>query len=267
MPLTMLLVAAPVGAALLSAAMMGAWWLQKRTGHTGWIDVTWSFSLGAVAVLAALLPSGPDATLSVRQVCVAGLVGAWSVRLGWHILLRTRAVGDDPRYRHLIRTWGDDADRRLFWNLQIQAGVSLLLCLAVMLAAHTPNPDLRPQDILGGLLLLAGIVGEGAADYQLRQSRQRLGPGTLCDTGLWRLSRHPNYFFEWICWCAYPVIAVDFAGANPFGWLALLAPLCMYWLLTSVSGIPPLEDHMIRTRGDAYRRYQARTRAFFPLPK
>jgi uncharacterized protein DUF1295 len=82
----------------------------------------------------------------------------------------------------------------------------------------------------------------------------------------WRWSRHPNYFFEWLCWLAYPLIAIDLAGYSPYGWLALLAPACMYWALVYVSGIPPLEEHMLRSRGETFRAYQRRTRAFFPLP-
>jgi steroid 5-alpha reductase family enzyme len=78
------------------------------------------------------------------------------------------------------------------------------------------------------------------------------------------LSRHPNYFFEWLCWLAYPLIAMS--GYNPLGWLTLAAPACMYWVLVHVSGIPPLED-MLRSRGAQFRALQARTRPFFPLPK
>jgi len=88
----------------------------------------------------------------------------------------------------------------------------------------------------------------------------------VCDIGLWRWSRHPNYFFEWLFWLAYPLIAIDLAGYNPYGWLALLAPICMYWVLVYVSGIPPLEEHMLRSRGETFRAYQLRTRAFFPFP-
>ncbi len=254
-------------AAVLSAAMAGAWWIQRRTRNTGWIDVIWSFSVGSVALLTSLAPLSGDSAYAPRQIGVACLVGAWSFRLGWHILLRTREVGDDPRYRNWIEGWGLAADRRMLFNLQIQAAVGLLLCLAVLLAAHNPHPGLRIQDYLGGLVLLAGIAGEMIADFQLRRCRQLMGKRAVCEIGLWRLSRHPNYFFEWLCWCAYPIIAIDFGGGNPFGWFALFAPVCMYWLLTSVSGIPPLEEHMLRTRGDFYRAYQRRTAAFFPLPK
>ena len=253
-------------AAALSASMAVAWWVQKRTGETGWIDVFWTFSLGLVAAAAALAPFDSVPWPQPRQTLVAVLVLLWSLRLGSHIVLRTRSAGDDPRYRHLIEQWGNNAGRILFLQLQIQAAVSLLLTLSVFLAAHNPEPGLRLQDVFGALVWLTGIVGEGVADSQLRQFRKNSAHGGgVCDVGLWRLSRHPNYFFEWLCWCAYPLIAIDLAGRYPYGWAALLAPACMYWLLTSVSGIPPLEDHMARTRGPAWETYRKRTSAFFPF--
>ena len=76
--------------------------------------------------------------------------------------------------------------------------------------------------------------------------------GQICEAGFWSLSRHPNYFFEWLCWLAYPVIAIDLSPANSLGWISLLASACMYWVLVHVSGIPPLEAHMLRTRGDPF---------------
>jgi len=263
-----LILTAVASAIALSAIMTGVWWIQRKTGSTGWIDVFWTFGLGGTAAIAALVPLTEGTWPQARQLLVAALVLLWSARLGWHILLRTRSVGDDPRYRDLIKEWGASAGRQMFLHLQIQAGVSLLLTLSIALAAQNPNPGIRVQDVLGSLTLLTGIAGEAIADHQLRQfKRFSAKRGGICDTGLWGLSRHPNYFFEWLCWSAYPVIAIDLGGFNPYGWFALLAPLCMYWLLTSVSGIPPLEQHMERTRGDAYRAYQKRTSAFFPFTK
>ena len=136
-----------------------------------------------------------------------------------------------------------------------------------MAAAHNPDPNLRIQDLIGLATLIAIIIGEAVADRQLHAFKHAHGNrNAVCDVGLWRWSRHPNYFFEWLLWLAYPIIAIDFAGYNPYGWLALAAPAIMYWVLVHLSGIPPLEDHMLRSRGDVFRAYQKRTRAFFPLP-
>jgi steroid 5-alpha reductase family enzyme len=261
-------VAALLAAGLgLSAVMAAAWRIQRSTGNSGWIDVFWTFGTGTAAVALALLPLTPIAWPHPRQVIVAALAGLWSLRLGWHILVRTRTMADDPRYRDLMAQWGEAAPAKLFWQLQIQAAVGLLLAASVMLAAQNPAPDFRALDILGVIVLLGGIVGESLADHQLRQFK--LDPanrGKICDVGLWRWSRHPNYFFEWLCWLAYPIVAIDLSGNNPLGPLALLAPLAMYWILVHVSGIPPLEAHMARTRGRAFSGYRARTSAFFPLP-
>lgn len=90
--------------------------------------------------------------------------------------------------------------------------------------------------------------------------------GHICDTGLWGWSRHPNHFFEWLGWLAYPRLAIDLSGTWPWGWLALSGPAFMYWLLVYVSGIPLLEQQMLQSRGDAFRSYRAQVSPFFPLP-
>jgi steroid 5-alpha reductase family enzyme len=256
-----------VGVALTVCAIMAlAWLVQQYNGNSGWVDVSWTFGTGSVAAVASALPLvGPWPHW--RQLMVAALAAGWSLRLGLHIAARTRASTDDPRYRQLIAEWGDGAARQMFIFLQQQAAVGALLAVCIVLAAHNPEPGLRLQDVLGAAILLAALLGEAIADRQLR--RFRANPANrhaVCDVGLWRWSRHPNYFFEWLAWLAYPLIAIDLAGSNPYGVIALLAPLCMYVVLVHISGIPPLEQHMLRTRGEAFRAYQRRTRPFFPIP-
>jgi steroid 5-alpha reductase family enzyme len=259
--------AAAMGAAL-SAAMAAAWQVQRATGHTGWIDVWWTFGTGVVAALGSLAPLPMDGSSGERRIMVAVMVAAWSLRLGWHILARTRQVGDDPRYRDLIRQWGAKADLRMFLQLQAQAAVGLILAMSVALAAHNARAGLDFQDFLGLVLLIGALAGEAISDWQLRRFRSDpSNRGRICEAGLWSLSRHPNYFFEWLCWFAYPLIAIDLSGSCAVGWLTLLAPACMYWVLVYVSGIPPLEEHMLRSRGEQFRALQARTRPFFPFPK
>lgn len=250
----------------LSAIMAGAWMVQQKTGNSGWVDTIWTFGLGLVAIVAALVPLNLSET-TLRQSLVAGFVAIWSLRLGLHIANRSGGIADDPRYAELIRGWGADAHRQMFWLLQKQAIVTIPLAMSVFLAAHNPTPQLRLQDWLGLSVLLLAIAGEALADHQLRQFRiNPTNRGHVCNVGLWRWSRHPNYFFEWLGWVSYPLIAIDFASEYPWGWLAVAGPICMYWLLNHVSGVPALEEHMLRSRGDAYRRYQARTSVFFPAP-
>ncbi|MCK0208521.1 DUF1295 domain-containing protein [Starkeya koreensis] len=258
-------VAAALLALGLALAMAAAWVAAERSGNHGWIDTIWSFATGLAGVAGALAPLGES--WAARQTLVAGLAALWSLRLGTHILRRTLKGGDDPRYAALHREWGANASRRLFLFLQIQALAGLVLALAVMAAAHMPGPFWRWSDGLGVLLALVAVAGEGVADRQL--ARFRADPanrGCICDAGLWGLSRHPNYFFEWLGWLAYPAIGIDLSGAYPWGAVSLLAPLLIYVLLVHASGIPPTEAHMLRTRGDAFRAYQRRVNAFWPGP-
>ena len=252
-------------AVFLSLWMALSWWVQKETGRSGWIDTFWSYGIGIAGVSLALFPV---AGTTQRQWLVAALCAFWSLRLGTHILLRTVGGGDDPRYAQLKKEWKKDAQQRLFWFLQIQALCGFVLVLAVFVAAHNPLPGLRVLDWIGAALLIVAIVGEGAADRQLKEFvADKKNKGKVADTGLWSYSRHPNYFFEWLGWFAYVLIAFNASG-NYWWWpLALLAPAMMYWLLVHASGIPPLEQHMLRSRGAKFRDYQQRVNAFFPGPR
>ena len=254
-------------AVCLSATMIGAWLIALRTGRSGWIDAIWSFATGAFGAAAAVIPLA-ESQISMRQVFVAILALFWSLRLGLHISIRTARGGDDPRYKQLREEWGGSFKRRLFWFLQIQALAALALALSIMLAAHNPAPGLGIADWTGFAVLIVAVAGETIADRQLSAFRSNpANKGKVCDVGLWGISRHPNYFFEWLGWLAYAIIAIDLTGAYPWGWLALAGPLLMYWLLVHASGIPPLEAHMLRSRGKAFRDYQRRVNAFWPGPQ
>jgi len=252
----------------LSILMAIAWMVQQRTGNSGWVDTIWTFSVGLVGAGSALWPidgTAPDA----RQWLVAALVASWSLRLGSHIAARTASISDDPRYAAFAKEWGVDSPRKMFMFLQNQGFGSIPLVFAIFVAARFPQLGLRIQDGLGALILLVGIGGEALADAQLKNFRtDPANKGRVCDAGLWRWSRHPNYFFEWFGWLAYPVIAlsIDDPLSYPWGWATLLAPVFMYWILVHVTGIPPLEAQMLRSRGERYRDYQLRTSMFFPLP-
>lgn len=252
-------------AAGLSALMAIAWVVQQRTGNSGWVDTIWTFSLGLVGAISALWPLWAGASPNARQWLVAALVAIWSIRLGSHIALRTAKIDDDPRYAAIAKEWGVNSPRKMFIFLQNQGFGSIPLVFAIFIAAHAPGEALRVQDYIGAAILALGIMGETLSDTQLKSFRSNpSNKGKVNDVGLWRYSRHPNYFFEWFGWLAYPMIAISVD--YPWGWATLLAPLFMYWILVHVTGIPPLEEQMLRSRGDRYRDYQARTSMFFPLP-
>ena len=247
----------------LIAAMTVAWVVQRLTGSSGWIDAIWSLAVGVGGLAAALLPA-PEAVAG-RQVFAAILVGLWSLRLAWHIAARTHGAGEDPRYADLARQWGRSFGPRLFMFLQIQAVAAFVLVVAVRMAATNPAPFPGLTDMMGLVILLTAIAGETVSDAQLSRFRRiHHGQKAVCDVGLWAWSRHPNYFFEWLAWCAWPVMALDVVNWRPEVLVALAAPVMMYVLLVHISGIPPLEAHMLASRGDAFRAYQARVSAFFP---
>lgn len=244
-----------------------AWVAQQRTKNSGWIDAVWTLAVGTIGVAGALWPiSGLD-EISNRQLLVAALIAIWAARLGIFIIQRSASKPDDPRYAKLVEDWGPDARWQMFVLLQKQALVSIPLVISIFLAAHNPTPLLGWADALAVGLFFMSWGGEALADRQLKQfiSDERKD-SPVCKRGLWRYSRHPNYFFEWLHWLVYPMLAISLDGGYVWGWLALSAPLMMYWLLNYISGIPPLEEHMVRKHGDAYRGYQKETNAFFPGP-
>ena len=228
--------------AALSAVMAAAWRVQQRTGNSGLGRYDMDVRSWRHRHCGGARPVDAGVAEQAVSCIVAVFLLAWALRLGAHIATRTMGITDDPRYAELIRGWGGDARRQMFWLLQKQALVSIPLALSVFLAAHSPSPDLRPQDLARHRRhARRALTGEAVADGQLRRFRRDpRNRGRVCDAGLWRWSRHPNYFFEWLGWVAYPLLAIDLVGAYPWGWLALAGPVCMYWLLAHVSGIPPL---------------------------
>jgi steroid 5-alpha reductase family enzyme len=237
----------------LSLAMSLAWLARMRTGQSGWIDATWAAATGAAAVAVAA-PHG------ARGLFCATLAALWALRLAGHIAARTRGAGDDPRYAALAREWGEEFPRRLFVFLQIQAAASLPLVAGVALAAAAPRPFPDVFDGLGLLVALGGLMFEAVADDQMRRFRKSAPRGALCETGLWRYSRHPNYFGEFLFWCSWPLIAFGDWRALA----ALAAPAFIYYLLNHVSGAPLLEKQLRASRGAAFDAYAARVPRFFP---
>lgn len=246
----------------LSLAMVAAWAIQRKTGASGWIDTIWSFSVGLGGLVAIGFADGAFE----RRIAAFLIIAIWSIRLGSHIGSRTKGGGEDPRYAKLVEEWGTHASRRLFQFLQIQALAGFILVVAIYVAASNIAPFPTGLDIAGILIAIIALLGEAISDRQLARFRKKPEARTeVCEEGLWRYSRHPNYFFEWLFWCAWPLLALT--GPSPTAWTALLAPALMYWLLVHASGIPPLEEHMLRSRGEKFRSLQRRVNAFFPGPR
>ena len=247
----------------LSAAMGVAWLVAERTGRSGWIDAIWTFATGLAGMALALLPASPGA---LRPILVAGLALLWSLRLGVHIVLRT-ARRRRSTLSTVARRMGRQGERATFL---VSSGAgrggprSRFVDRCSGSSARNPaRPSRR-----AGRRAFCGCgprrTSSGSATGPLRGDPKN--KSKICDVGLWGCSRHPNYFFEWLVWVALAIIAIAPVGHYPWGWFGLAAPVLMYVLLVHVSGIPPLEAHMLRSRGDAFRLYQARVNAFWPGP-
>ncbi len=248
----------PLGIASVMAALALVWWSQRRSRNANLVDPVWSWTLGWLAILFAAFGSAP---LGLR-VMLAALGGAWGLRLGTHLFVRNRGEPEDGRYARLRGCWGGRAGRRLFWFIEFQALFSALLASGFAIVAWR---DAWPPDWALVAALATWIVsvgGEALADAQLeRFKRDPAHRGRVNRTGLWRYSRHPNYFFESLHWFTYVFLAVG----SPWWWVALVAPAVMAFLLLRLSGIPVTEAHLAQSR-PGYAEYIRTTSAFMPWP-
>jgi steroid 5-alpha reductase family enzyme len=250
-----------VGWAAMAVVMALLWLVQTRTGDAGIVDVAWGMGVAGIASLFAWGSFHGDVT---RRWVVAVLAATWAIRLSGYVLHRVLTMPEDGRYQQLKREWGTASQSRMFRFYQLQAIGSLLFALPMLVAVRNPSP-FGAVDVLGIAIWCLAIAGETIADRQLDRFRKDPNnQGRVCRRGLWRYSRHPNYFFEWLHWWSYFAMSVTY----PWGWISILGPLVMWFLITRVTGIPPTEAQSIRSRGDEYREYQRTTSAFFPwFPK
>lgn len=239
-------------------AMTLAWRWQRARDNAGIVDVVWAAGVGGAAVLAAAMGEGA----ALPRILLAVLGALWGARLAVHLWKRVRCEDEDGRYAYLRAHWNGD-QRKFFLFFQAQAVLIVLFSLPFVAVAA--NPTDAPW-LLGAIAVwLISVGGEAVADRQLADFRaDPANKGRTCRDGLWRYSRHPNYFFEWVHWLTYVVLA----AGSPLWWLALAGPLVMYVFLRYVSGIPYTEQQALRSRGDDYRDYQRSTPMLFPwFPK
>lgn len=244
---------------LLSCTMLWAWRRQRHTRNAGIVDLCWTLGVGTTSL--ALLATGEG--WGPRRVLAGLMVGIWSLRLSWHLGQRLRREAEDGRYAQMRRDFDQRFDRWMFIFFQVQAFLAVALALVFWPVAIGRMDSWRAQDFLACALWLLAQVGEAIADRQLDNWRTEPGNrGKTCRNGLWRYSRHPNYFFEWLHWIAYAVLAIGL----PWGWFTWLASAVMLVLMLKVTGIPPTERQSLRSRPEDYGRYQRETNAFFPGP-
>ena len=196
-----------------------------------------------------------------RQLLLLVMVSIWGLRLATHIGLRKRSeAGEDSRYRQWRESWGKTFVWRSFLQIfMLQGTVIYIVALPLLLVIAQPGKDLGWLDLCGLLIWLVGFIFETVGDWQLLRFKQNpMNRGQIIQLGLWRYTRHPNYFGEATLWWGVFLIALS----SPLGWLAIISPLLIDFLLLKVSGIPMLEA---KYQGNAeFEAYKNRTNAFFP---
>jgi steroid 5-alpha reductase family enzyme len=239
--------------------------VARAVGRVAVVDVAWGLGFVAIAATAAVAADG-DAT---RRWLLLGLVGVWGLRLAWHI--RRRAVGshgsgggDDPRYEKLlggpVREVGFAVAVRKVFVVQ---GVAMwFISLPVQVGAAL-SVRWWPVVVAGSVLWLVGLVFETVGDAQLAAYKQDPDRGPVMDRGLWRWTRHPNYFGDACVWWGLWLVGGLASGWLP-GLLTVLAPVAMTYFLVFATGARLLEQTMMKRPG--YPEYAARTSMFFPLP-
>ena len=258
-PLVLLL----LGTLLVVAVMFGLWLLGIRNRNFSYVDIGWSVNFALLGALYAALAPGD----LQRRLVIAAMFAAHGLRLGWHLSKRIIGEPEEGRYQQLRKDWAGSGNLNLKFLgfFEFQAVLNAFLTLPLLIVSFNRAPQFHPLELAGTALFIVGILGESSADAQLAAfKRNPANKGGVCDVGLWRYSRHPNYFFEWLIWIAYAV----FALASPHGWIAMAMPVLMLHFLINVTGLKATEEQALRTKGERYRVYQSRTSGFIPwLPK
>ena len=250
-------------AAVSVVLFMGLWLINLKTRDPSFIDSWWALGMVVTAVNSFLLTGGGDP----HRLALTTLCAAWGLRLGLYLLWRWRKHGPDRRYSTMMglaqkeRGWGY-AKASLLLVFALQMPLQFVVSLPVQLGQLAPTGPLGILGWAGAALAIVGIVFESLGDWQLvRFKAEPANAGKVLDTGLWRYTRHPNYFGDACVWWGLYLIGAE----TGLGVWALPAPILITFLLTRWSGVPTVEGRMRRKRPD-YAAYVARTSGFIPLP-
>lgn len=252
-----------VSAVILAALFVHTWKLSVRHDNYSFVDVSWSLAFTPIALWYATTGVG----WLPRRIFVAVLVAVWSLRLGTHLWHRVAShhPKEDVRYAALRERWKGNLTKSFLWFFLAQGLLVWLLMLPVFLISQQTHNGFRAFEYAGVLVWLGALIGEGTADEQLKRFKAtKSKAGEICHIGLWRYSRHPNYFFQSLLWWGLFLMALP----SPWGWLSIAAPLAMLHFLLNVTGVPLTEELSVKKHGDVYREYQRTTNAFVPwFPK
>jgi steroid 5-alpha reductase family enzyme len=251
-----------LGAAIVCGLMFVLWLIHLPMRNAAIVDAGWAGGLAILGIFYAVSSGTPWP----HRALIGVMAGVWGIRLGLYLLL-TRVIGhpEEGRYQELRRKWVTNLPFKFLLFFESQAILDVILSVPFLLAVQNTSPELSPLEFAGAAIWFIAVIGEIASDAQLSSfKRNPANRGRTCNVGLWRYSRHPNYFFEWLVWMAFATVAL----AAPYGYLGLISPALILYFLLRVTGIPATEAQSLRSRGDEYRRYQQTTSAFVPwFPK
>jgi steroid 5-alpha reductase family enzyme len=239
--------------------MMLVWVWANRIKNAGVVDIFWSFNFLVIAAVIYFMTDG----FEQRRMLACGLAALWSLRLGIYLLIRvgSHLNEEEGRYKQLRKEWAPNPDRKFFVFFQAQAVSNIFLAAPFFIVAMNKEPKLSLLEMIGAGMWLVSIIGEGVSDWQLKAFKNDpSNKGKVCQYGLWNYSRHPNYFFQLMIWISVLIFSVS----SPYGWIAVICPLTIGYLIFKVTGIPMTEEQAVRSKGEAYKEYQRTTSAFVP---
>jgi steroid 5-alpha reductase family enzyme len=246
--------------ALVVTGMTVLWIVSVRIRDVSIVDIAWGAAGSAMALTTFFLAGGA----LPRRILLTAMTVLWGVRLALHIGGRKRGNGEDFRYAAMRAEHGEAFPRRsLFTVFLLQALLIWAIAMPVQVGQFAPEPPgLTFLDFLGAAVWILGFAFEAVADRQLRAFlADSANQGKVMDRGLWRYSRHPNYFGDSLIWWGIFLVA----AATPWGWATFFSPVLMTFFLMKVSGVPLLEAALAQRRR-GYREYMERTSPFVPWP-
>lgn len=248
-----------IALAVVFVIMSVAWVWATRIHNYSVVDGFWSFNFAVIALVIYFLADGNP----TRKLLACTLAVLWSLRLGIYLAKRigSHLHEEEGRYKQLRNEWAHNLKLKFFIFFQAQAFSNVVLCTPFFIIALNKSTPVTIPEYAGAGLWLVCIAGEAVADAQLKHFKANpANKGKVCDAGLWHYSRHPNYFFQLMIWVSVFIFAVN----SPYGWVSIICPLSIGYLIFKVTGIPMTEEQSIRSKGEAYREYQRTTSMLVP---
>ncbi len=250
-----------IGALSVASLFFVMWVIHLFLKNAAVVDVGWG--LGFILLSAVYILHGEG--FNLRNTIYFMMILLWGMRIVLYLLKRIASEKEeDKRYRKIRQNFGRMAWFKFLFIFEFQAALEMIIGIPLLIVSLNPNPGVSLIEILGIIVFALALGGETLSDEQLHAfKREPVNKGKTCDIGLWKYSRHPNYFFELMIWVGFFIYGL----ASPLGWAGIISPLVMFYLLMYVSGVPLAEEQSLLSRGDEYKKYQKTTSIFFPMPK